>query len=275
MALNAEINPARRIRSWKSTPLLCARSRLFSLARVQGWERAALGSSLVRRSRRSSCPCFSADLGALYIARLRVPDSTRHSLTDFPHYWRHKHTVARKIEWAALPMLVYLCIRAWSITPRAPPGLSPTRSPCHCTSLHKTTCQVRSPIVGGRVERLSKTHARERADAERGTPLPPSKHPSVLDVFSASRYSLNSHSSDAGSQGKKGQPRGVLSLPLLPFHSHSTRTSAPAAASLFTPSSVRAPSSTSTMIHVGFTSPQTWRPFLVLSYSIGLSWIHI
>jgi hypothetical protein len=46
---------------------------------------------------------------------------------------------------------------------------------------------------------------------------------SALDVFSASRYSLNSHSSDAGSRGKKGQPRDVLSLPLLPFHSHSTR----------------------------------------------------
>ncbi|KAJ7884656.1 hypothetical protein B0H13DRAFT_2343574 [Mycena leptocephala] len=156
--------------------------------------------------------------GAFCIERLRVPDSTRHSLVDFPHYWRvstHKHTVARKIEWAAFPMLVYLCIRAWSITPRATP--------------------VRSPIVGGRVERLSKTHARERAEAERGTPLPPSKHPSALDVFSASRYSLNSHSSDAGSQGKKGQPRDVLSLPLLPFHSHSTRASAPAAASLFTP----------------------------------------
>ncbi|KAJ7808491.1 hypothetical protein B0H13DRAFT_571279 [Mycena leptocephala] len=61
---NADIAPARRTRSWKSTSL-CARSCPFTPASAPGWERAARGWSLVHRSRCSSCSCLSRPPGSL------------------------------------------------------------------------------------------------------------------------------------------------------------------------------------------------------------------
>ncbi|KAJ7815908.1 hypothetical protein B0H13DRAFT_437360 [Mycena leptocephala] len=72
---NADIAPARRTRSWKSTPL-CARSRPFTPVRAQGWERAdhlwCTGADVAR------VRISLAHLGApLRIVRLSSPGSTR------------------------------------------------------------------------------------------------------------------------------------------------------------------------------------------------------
>jgi hypothetical protein len=115
----------------------------------------------------------------------------------------------------------------------------------------------------------------------------PDRHlPSLL----AYRARMGSHSSDAGSHGNKGTARPPFT-PAPPIHTcHAPPAFYPRRP--FPPppqteSSVRAPTSTSTMIRMGFTTPGSqnafsrtpvWhyrRPLPTLSYSIGLYWIHI
>ncbi|KAJ7829485.1 hypothetical protein B0H14DRAFT_3465658 [Mycena olivaceomarginata] len=158
------MDPARRTRSRKSTPLLPTRSHLFTPARSQGWERAAHGSSLVRRTggadvvRARTSP---ARLGAPpRIVRPRFPDSTRlaealarSSTSRIVGESASTHAVCvslpRDVYQASdgeedlmgsvpqvLPALVCSCTRASSIVHRAPAHTE--RAPL-CTSLRKTT----------------------------------------------------------------------------------------------------------------------------------------
>ncbi|KAJ7862720.1 hypothetical protein B0H13DRAFT_2071335, partial [Mycena leptocephala] len=121
---------ARRLLN-KSTSLLCARSRLFTPVRAQVWGRADVVHT------RASPAHLGVSLRIVLVEAL-IHSSPSRIVGESAS--THKHTMARKIEGAALPrdrVLVYSCICASSIAYASPSVLArrsrsipPSARPC-------------------------------------------------------------------------------------------------------------------------------------------------